>query len=432
MSMPRQKTRHSRARVDDVNAGFSLLELTVVVVVLGILSSVSLPRISSFLDFADIDQAKSLLNSAAADCLQKYRTDEKNKDEIDDTILSDENLKPIGYKIDKSNDLDTCTHLELRPTDEDDSIRFPIGFTLDEGNLTKIGEPTSSDEGSINSCKSWAGTRCDENEDLKELIAWKKGIEQAKQACDNRFEEWEKNGFNPYVKTDVGWVASADKSCPKRPPKDGSTSYKNDPECTPNGCNRDGYSLDNKFVGWSKDAYDIKLKEKYGAECTDWVENKKRTNYTNDPQNKPQTKEPECGSQEFWFYKGVDVITKPEFDNRICSDNVESEKSKTSGKSLKKAVPGCGSQIYYFCDNKIKDSEKEYKECSCEVEKYNKAQEGEDGAFSTTESGAEGCGDFWICDKEISTQETYDQNCKDTCIPNALLCSIYGGDYCCR
>ena len=87
MPMPRQKSRHSPARVDDVNAGFSLLELTVVVVVLGILSSVSLPRISSFLAFADIDQAKSLLNSAAADCLQKYRTDDKNKEKIDDTIL---------------------------------------------------------------------------------------------------------------------------------------------------------------------------------------------------------------------------------------------------------------------------------------------------------------------------------------------------------
>ena len=38
---------------------------------------------------------------------------------------------------------------------------------------------------------------------------------------------------------------------------------------------------------------------------------------------------PECGSQEFWFYKGVDLILKTEFDKRICSDNVEEEQSKT-------------------------------------------------------------------------------------------------------
>ena len=173
--------------------GFSLLELVVVVVVLGILSSVSLPRIGSFLAYADIDQAKSLLNSAAADCLQKYRTDDDDKDEIDETIISDDNLNPIGFEIDKSNNYDTCSQLQLKPTNKDDEIRFPIGFTLIDGNLTKIAEPTSSDDGSRNSCKRWAGTRCDENEDLKELIAWKKGIEQAKQACDDRFEEWENN-----------------------------------------------------------------------------------------------------------------------------------------------------------------------------------------------------------------------------------------------
>lgn len=290
--------------------GFSLLELTVVVVVLGILSSATLPRIGSFLAYADIDKAKSLLNSAAADCLQKYRTDESNKEEIDETIISDDNLNPIGFEIDKSNDYDTCSQLQLKPTNEDDEIRFPIGFTLIDGNLTKIAEPTSSDDGSRNSCKRWAGTRCDGNEDLKELVAWKKGIEQAKKACSDRFEQWQNSGFNPYVKNNAGWVASADRSCPKRPPPNGDTSYKSDPECTPKGCNRTGYALDNTFVGWSKEAYDLALAEKYGAACTEWIENKKRTNYTNDPPNRPEGLDPECGSQEFWFYKGTDLVTK--------------------------------------------------------------------------------------------------------------------------
>ena len=81
------------------NEGFSLLELVVVVVVLGILSSTALPQIGSFLAYADIDKAKSLLNSAAADCLQKYRTDESNKDEIDETIISDDNCAAFGRTL---------------------------------------------------------------------------------------------------------------------------------------------------------------------------------------------------------------------------------------------------------------------------------------------------------------------------------------------
>ena len=87
-------------------------------------------------------------------------------------------------------------------------------------------------------------------------------------------------------------------------------------------------------------------------------------------------------------------------------------RKKTAGK---RTVQGCGSQIYYFCNNKIKESEKDYKECSCEVDKYNRAQAGNNGKFSTSEQGANGCGDFWICNQEILTdQATYDSKCKKT------------------
>jgi len=75
-------------------------------------------------------------------------------------------------------------------------------------------------------------------------------------------------------------------------------------------------------------------------------------------------------------------------------------------------VQGCGDQIYYFSEDKIHDSEREYKESVCEVDKYNKAQEGKDGAFTTTETGAEGCGAYWICDSEIlNDEESYNEKC---------------------
>jgi prepilin-type N-terminal cleavage/methylation domain-containing protein len=51
--------------------GFTLIELIVVLAGLGILSSLALPNFMKLLDFNNIDEAKALLNSAAADCLQK-------------------------------------------------------------------------------------------------------------------------------------------------------------------------------------------------------------------------------------------------------------------------------------------------------------------------------------------------------------------------
>ena len=385
--------------------GFSLLELVVVVVVLGILSSVTLPRIGSFLAYADIDAAKALLNTAAADCIQNNRLNSEDKDVIDDTIISDENSITIGFAIDKANNAAKCSYFQLVPTDEDDSIRFPIGFSVIDGRLSKFANPTSSDKGSINACKRWAGVNCKEDESLKKLVEWKNSIAAEKAKCQANYTKWLQGGTTPMKSQ--RWNPNAETGCPARPPKDGSESYKTS-TCTTNGCNKTVYGLDGEFVGFTRGDYDRALEKKYGKACTQWVENKKIQNYTNNPQNRPQKLNPECGSQEFWFYKGIDVGSKGEFDKRICGDNLEREK-QTPGE---RTVQGCGEQTYYFCDNEIKTSERIYKECSCKNDKYNQAQAGRNGAFTTSQSGAEGCGAYWICNGQImDSQDDYIQSC---------------------
>lgn len=397
--------------------GFSLLELVVVVVVLGILSSVTLPKIGDVISSSQIDEAKSLLNMTAADCIQKSRLNSRDKDTIDETIVSDQRLSSIGFQIDKSNKADKCSYFQIIPTNENDGIRFPFGFSVSGGELSKFANPTSTDKGSIRSCERWAGVNCKQDQSLKKLVDWKNKIAAAKTTCETNYSTWltQKNTQPLEYKR---WNPNADTGCPARPPKDGSTSYMTDPTCTTNGCNRTVYGLDGKFVGFTREDYDRALEEKYGKACTEWVANRKSIRYTNNPQNKP-AKLQECGSQEFWFYKGVDVGTQAEFNKRICSDNLETEKKKAGIRT----VQGCGDELYYFSDNKIWDSEKDYKESECSVYKYKQSKEGKDGKFTTTEKGATGCGDFWVCEGDVyDTEEKYLEKCKkeikpETCPP---------------
>ena len=386
--------------------GFSLLELVAVVVVLGILGSVTVPRIGNMIAAAQTDEAKALLNVAAAECLQKSRISSEDKDQIDETIISDTRLNTIGFQIDKANNSDGCSYFEIIPTDENDNIRFPLGFSVSNGDLSKFATPTSTDRGSINSCQRWAGINCKEGEGLKTLIDWKNSIEAAKNTCENQYSGWlTENNTQP--RQFVRWNPNADKGCPSKPPANGSTSYMSDPTCTPNGCNRTVYGLDGKFVGYTETDYDRALEEKYGKACKEWVAQLKSSGYTNDPPTQPAELR-ECGGQKFWFYNGVDVGSKKEFDARLCSDNLDKEK----GNPGRRTVAGCGNQVYYFCNNKVLDSEKDYKECSCDVDRYEAAQRGINGAFTTTETGATGCGNFWICNREIIDSEaTYNERC---------------------
>ena len=133
-------------------SGFTLLELIVVLAGLSILTSLAIPNIARIFDFNNIDEAKALLNTAAADCLQKSRLDSSNKEKIDSNILSDKKLSSIGYKIDPG--ANNCSYFQLTPTNSEDELRFPIGFAITNSRVTKIAKPNTSDQGSLNSCEN--------------------------------------------------------------------------------------------------------------------------------------------------------------------------------------------------------------------------------------------------------------------------------------
>ena len=71
------------------SSGFTLLELIVVLAGLGILSSLAIPNYIKYIDYARVDEAKSLLNNVAADCLRNLREDDDAlTKEVDPNIIS--------------------------------------------------------------------------------------------------------------------------------------------------------------------------------------------------------------------------------------------------------------------------------------------------------------------------------------------------------
>jgi len=83
--------------------GFTLLELIVVIAGLGILAGLAIPNFLKYLEQAKIDQAKSLLSSASAECLQMYRSEGISSLSKKPSILEREQL-PNGYSYIEGQD----------------------------------------------------------------------------------------------------------------------------------------------------------------------------------------------------------------------------------------------------------------------------------------------------------------------------------------
>lgn len=402
--------------------GFTLIELIVVLAGLGILSSLALPNVGRLLDFNNIDEAKALLNSTASDCLQKIRlNDQSARDTINPDIISDKRLKSLYYKI--NPDANKCSYFELTPTKSNDELRYPIGFAIVDGKLTKTGSPTSSDEASINSCENWAGENCKQDEQLKALVAYNKEIQAAKLTCETNYSNWLKSDGNGAVNR---WNTAATKDCASRPP------IVKSPTCTPNGCNSRVFALDGTVVGTTKEDYDKALEAKYGKICRENVQKlrDKTPPFTN-PQEAPVTFT-ECGPQEFWFHKGTQTADETEWRGLMCTDEV----NKNINEVLVTTLPYCGDKNHYFCDSKDQLSQDKWDNCvannaeaKCLADREKARLNNYKGKYSGV-AGPGRCGEsVWMCDQKILSSEAdyLETECGSLCQPrNKRRCDRTG------
>lgn len=166
--------------------GFTLLELIAVIAGLGILASLAIPNFLKYLEFAQVDEAKSLLNAAASECLQKYRSDPDNWSIYEPEVLKNRSLPgSYSYVIDKAtnSELKTCSQIAIHDVkgENGESTLLPmLSFTIANGKVIK--ESINYHPESERDCKSWGN--CGGSPQAQSL----KKCSLDQEACDKAFQ----------------------------------------------------------------------------------------------------------------------------------------------------------------------------------------------------------------------------------------------------
>ena len=312
------------------NGGFSLVELTVVIFVLSVLSAISIPSILKNIKLTRIDEAKVLMDSYASECLLEYRAG-NDLSSVSPPTFSIKKINALGFKkVNGSN----CSKFGLAPLNSNDTLLYSFDFRIGEesGTLIKTAVP-STNGSSGNSCELWAGDLCSNDNSLKN--SWESifNLEKQKVKCENDFFNWR----NTLPAGSSNRWDDSNQSCTKK-----TWVYKN-------------YIADSET-----DYQNIKNNQ----ECTD--EKKKYNSYTGEKFI------PEC-QLTFYFFNGIDMgsnnlmqAKKIEEAEAACKVNQENKRlTASNGKQIGETSSGLCGNSYWICNQKILSSLEQWKESSC-------------------------------------------------------------------
>ena len=330
------------SQLKNSESGFTILELIVVTAGLGIISGLAVNNVSKYIEYTRQDQAKSLLNSVAADCLQKLRIDGNANSKVDENIISHEKLETFGYEFAEgatSQTLPTCRSVAIQPSSQSSTsplIAFDINDTQGNGYGKLIKRAT--DRGDKNASALWAGSNTQSNEEVE---AWRKlneAISIEKDKCLKRYSDWISSKGSGLKET---WDNIRTSKCSSSPP-----ATPDDEFCTDQGCDKKVWALKGVVCGYTPESYDECIARDKSAKCAaalkKFREDEKTTQIADgDPVA-------DCGGDRYWFYEGEDTGSKENWKSFMCAANKEKLLSSThSG-----PVEHCDTSPIYICGGK--------------------------------------------------------------------------------
>ena len=357
--------------------GFTILEMAVVVAILSILAGLSIPPILKWVRNAEVDEAKSILNTAIAECLQEFRTNPTNWKDSKPSSLERTLPGSYQFKVDKT----TCGEIAIEDKSEPKTLPDLSFIINDSGKVAKtavvndpafervaktFGPSTLSESAvSINQCLSQR-TAC-----LQEL---------------NTFLASGVNGLSP--KKD--WT--------------GECRYPPDPSA---GCTVSAWAF-RKTKYSSQDAYNKAVDDALGETCKQERQKLSTVNHTGE--TPPSVVALGCPSS--WWYEGADLGSKDAYDaevTRVAEDKCKNdrENARTSGHKGKygpfSGPQECG-RVVWMCQGTILASEEEFRKSPCGVtcrDISEKVCEGPPVCTGVDVGGGRCVGGSWV------------QNCKD-------------------
>ncbi len=333
--------------------GFSLLELSVVVAVLGILGGLSIANISKWLKLSHIDEAMTVLNNSLVDCLQESRSGkDPNTFSPSDNIIDNSRLGPAKYQIKASNN--TCADFFIISKNSEDKFRFEMGYQITvDGNATKIA--SLPDEQSAQSrCYRWAGKNCGASQEQLDALAEAKQLAENRRRCKDEFNAWLNEsppnggtGLSPYNRWNENSV--------------------------PPSCSLETYAFEGEIVANQKAVEDAQ-ERKLGKICASKIFDQRELQTTGIKNFE------ECGTQTFYFCEGSDkqseagmnvcLAEKDLLEKRnaelICEKNREEARmgGYTGYYPPVEGPDSCGNE-YWMCDTVQYSIESAFKKSPC-------------------------------------------------------------------
>ena len=314
------------------DSGFTLVEAVVVIFILGILTAISGPPILAFISSSRVDEAKSILNTAAAQCIRLKRTNPDTYLQTTPDILKERTL-PTGYAFeDNKNTCDQTTIYD--PTGDKTTRLLKLSFSIIGDKVIKEAEYYHPDTEAA--CKSWGNCGgSPEAQAIKQCLT-------LQTTCEKNLNAQVSSGYKggPIL----GWT--------------GTCSYPPDQRA---GCSRETWAFKGTTYN-DKKAYEDAVAAALGVVCNA----KLKAASANDG----RFSDTECGI-DTWFYQGTEVNTEAAYSAAILKakqDQCAADKlaALNSGSTYNPFTSACG-DVTYICKGIQYGTPEIFKQSPCGV-----------------------------------------------------------------